>query len=137
MTIDFTSAQAALDRELVRFDPLANLRDALKDIGGLAQAADEAGKRLEAARAEEATAQADLEAIRLRVANARAAADVDIATASAAADDVITKSKVASAAIIEAAKKQAVEIVEQAKSATADSVRRAAVLADAIKAVGS
>ena len=47
---DYTSAQATLDRELVRLDALGNLRDALKDIGGLSQAADEAGKRLDAAR---------------------------------------------------------------------------------------
>ena len=134
---DFTSAQSALDQELARHAAVANLRDAFREIGGLQQAADEAGKRLDAARAAETIAQADLVAIQKQVADARAAADVDIATASAAADDVLTKAKVAAAAIVAGARTEAERIVADARSQTADSVRRAAVLADAIKAVGS
>jgi len=137
MTIDFTSAQNALDRELVRLETLVTLRDALKDIGGLAQALDEAGKRLEAARAEEAAAQADLEAIKQRVADAQAAADVEIATASAAADIVLTKAKVAAAAIVAGAEATAAQIVTDAEVKTADARKRAQVLSEAIKQAGT
>jgi protein involved in polysaccharide export with SLBB domain len=135
--IDYTSAQNALDRELVRFEGLRTLRDAVQIAGGFQQTADESAKRLEATLAAETEAQNRLEALSLRVADAQAQADIDIARAHAAGDTELTKARVAASAILEKAKLEAAQIVSDAKSQTADSVRRAAVLADAIKAVGS
>jgi hypothetical protein len=122
---------------LVRLESLIVLRDALRESGSLQQASDESGKRLEAALAAETAAQAELEKIQLRVADAQAAADVEVATASAAADTLLTKAKVAAAAIIAGANSDAAKIIENAKNQTAESTRRAQVLADAIKAAGS
>jgi F0F1-type ATP synthase membrane subunit b/b' len=132
-TIDFQSAQSALDRELVRLESLGVLRDALREVGGLQQAADEAGKRLDAARAAEASAKADLAAIELQVENAKA----EIIQAQAAADDLITKAKVAGAAIEARARAEAERIVADAKTQSEQTTRRAAVLADAIRAAAT
>jgi hypothetical protein len=137
-TIDFTSAQNALDRELVRLETLGTLRDALRSAGGLQQASDEAGKRLEAALAAETAAQSDLEKIQLRVAAAQAAADVEIAKAEQAGDAVLTQAKVAAAAIVAGAKAEAAKIISEAEISTADARKRAAALSEAIaKAQGS
>jgi hypothetical protein len=137
-TTSFQSAENALTNEITRMQGIIDARDVLREIGTLRQAADEAGKRMEAARVAEATAQADLEKIQLRVANAQAAADVEVAKAEQAADVVLTKSKVAGAAIIEAAKSQAAKILADAETKTADARARAAALSDAIaKAQGS
>jgi dsDNA-specific endonuclease/ATPase MutS2 len=135
--IDFQSAQGALDRELVRLDALSNLRDALKDIGGLSQAADEARKRLDEARAAEAAAQSDLEKIQQQVDAAKARAASEIAEAQAAADDVLTKAKVAAAAIVSGAKAEAAKIISDAETQTADARKRAKALSDAIAQAGT
>jgi hypothetical protein len=135
-TIDFTSAQNALDRELVRLESLTVLRDAVRDIGGLQQSAAEAQTRMAAARTDEAAAQASLEKIQLRVADAQAAADVEIAKAEQAADGVRLRAEVAGQAIVEAAKTKAAQIISDAETQTADARARAQVLSDALKAVG-
>jgi hypothetical protein len=136
-TINFQDAEGALSRELVRLDSLVVLRDALQNIGSLQQAADEAAKRMEEAKAAEATAQSDLEKIQLRVANAQAAADVEVAKAEQAADVVLTKAKVSAAAIVAGAEATAAKIISDAEVSTADARKRAQVLSDAIKQAGS
>jgi uncharacterized protein YaiI (UPF0178 family) len=136
-TIDWTSAQGALDRELIRLESLRTLRDAVQIAGGLQQTADESGKRLEAAQAAEAEAQADLEKIQQQVDAARSAADLEIAKASAAGDVVLTQAKVAASAIIAGAKAEAAKIISDAEIQTADARKRAQVLSAAIAQAGS
>jgi hypothetical protein len=136
-TTSFQSAENALTNEITRMQGIIDARDVLREIGTLRQAADESAKRLEAALAAEKEAQAELDDIQQRVAAARTAADIDIAKASAAGDTELTKARVAAAAIVEKARIDAAQIVSDAKSQTADSVRRAAVLAEAIKQAGT
>jgi hypothetical protein len=135
--INYQDAEGALSRELVRLDSLTTLRDALREVGSMQQSADEAGKRLEAARAAEAEAQADLEKIQQRVDDAKAAADVEIATAQAAGDAELTRAKNAAAAIIAGAEAKAAKIVADAETQTADARKRAQVLSDAIAQAGA
>jgi hypothetical protein len=138
MTIDFQSAQNALDRELVRLETLGTLRDALRSAGGLQQASDESGKRLEAALAAETEAQKRLEALSLRVADAQSAAAVEVAKAEQAADVVLTKAKVSAAAIVAGANAESARILAETETKTAAARKTAAALSDAIaKAQGS
>ena len=138
MTIDWTSAQGALDRELIRLEALRTLRDAVQIAGGLQQTADESGKRLEEAKAAEAAAQTELDAIQRRVDAARASADVEVAKAQGAAEAVRLQAQNAAAAIVETAKTKAAQVVADAEAKTADARKTAAALSEAIaKAQGA
>jgi hypothetical protein len=135
-TPNYQDAEGALSREVVRLESLIVLRDALREVGSMQQAADEAARRLEAARAAEETAQSDLEKIQLRVADAKAAADVEIAKAEQAADVVLTKAKVSASAIVANAEATAAKIISDAEAKTSAARKTAAALSEAIKAAG-
>jgi hypothetical protein len=137
---DYQLAETVLSREVARLENLAglkDLRDIFVNIGSLQNATTEAQARFEAARAAEVEAQADLEKIHQQVADAKAAAASEIADAQAAADAVLTRAKVAAAAIVAGAEAKASQIISDAEARTSETNRRAAVLADALKAAGA
>jgi hypothetical protein len=134
---DFTSAEGALSRELVRFEGLTALRDVFTNLGSLQQATTEAQTRADAARAAEAAAQSDLAEILRQVSEAKAAAATAIAEAQASVAAVLAKANDDAAAIVAAAREQADKIISDAANATADSKRRAQLLADAIQQAGT
>jgi hypothetical protein len=88
----FQSAENALTNEITRMQGLIDARDALGDLGSLEQATAEAQTRLDAARSAETTAQAELDAILQRVADAKAAAATEIAGAQAGVAAVESRS---------------------------------------------
>jgi cell division septum initiation protein DivIVA len=137
MTAAYADAENALGKEIVRLEGLIALRDVVREVGSMLQAADEAGKRLAAAQADEATARDQLDAIEQKVVAAQSAAAIEIATASTAADDVLTKAKVAAAAIIAGARAESERIIVDAAARTAESTRKAALLATAIAQAGT
>jgi hypothetical protein len=137
VTINFQDAEGALSRELVRLDSLGVLRDALREMGSMQQAADEAGRRLDEARAAETAAQSDLASIQRSLDTAKASAATEIAEAEQAAEGVRLQSQVAASAIIAGAKAEATKIISDAEVKTADARKRAQVLSDAIKQAGS
>jgi hypothetical protein len=137
MTAAYADAENALSKEIVRLEGLIGLRDILRDVGSLEQAANEARTRLESARLNEAAAQAELDAIQRRVESAKAAAASEIAEAQGSADSVLTQAKVAASAIVAGAKAEAAKIISEAEISTADARKRAQVLSDAIKQAGS
>lgn len=129
MSIDFQSAEGVLTRELTRTEALASLRNALREVGSLQQAASETETRIERVRAEEVAAQASLAQIRQQAADEKA----KIAEARAAAEGVLAKANEEASRLIAAAKSQAAEIVAAAEAQTADARARAKVLTDAIQ----
>jgi hypothetical protein len=134
---NFQLAENAIANEITRLQGLIDARDALRELGSLEQAIGEAGVRMEAARKDEAAAQAQLDALKQKVAAAKADSAAQIAAAKADVEAVRTKAQADADKIIADARKEAGRIVADAERATSESKRRAQVLSDALKVAGA